>query len=399
MDGVLHETVERKEAEALRGTTVAFTGRLAMLARSRAEELVQQHGGRCCDTVSRETTMLIVGLNGWPLRADGRVSGKLRRATRLRQAGWTIEIVREDEFLERLGLIEPGGGVCRRYTLDQVAKVAGASVSRVRGWVRAGLVAPAEVREGIEHFDFRQVSAVRKLHELTARGVTTARLRRSLQRLEAWLPDAHHWLARLELFAEGERIVARSPSGALVQPDGQTLFDFGEPISTTAEAIRFEAPAEDADELFQRALDLEERARYTEAVAAYRHWLLMFGPDAQVCFNLGNTLYSLGQHAAAAKRYRQAVEIDPDYLEAWSNLGCVLAEMDECGEAIRALERAVRIGPEYRDAIYNLADVLDRAGRRNEARVYWRAYLRFDAASPWADYARSRLGEMTNDEV
>lgn len=383
--------------DLLQGKSVAFAGRLATLTRSHAVELVADLGGRFCTRVTRDTALLVVGLNGWPLRRDGRVSGKLRKAQRLVEAGLPIEILREDQFLARLGLSHFGDSVCRRYTLDQVAKVAAVPPQRLRSWLRAGLLQPVETTHGVAQFDFRQISAVKRLQELTAAGVTPTRLRQSLRRLEAWLPDAQQWLSQLELFAQGPRLVARSADGQLLQMDGQRLFDFFDESPSEAPrppALRFEPPASDADELFQQALKQEQQAEFAAAAAAYRQWLLAFGPDAQVCFNLGNTLFALGKHEAAAERYRQAVEVDPDYVEAWSNLGCVLAELHETPEAIAALTRATELSPTYPDALYNLADVLDRCGQRRQARRYWEAYLEQDADSPWAEHARSRLAAL-----
>lgn len=45
-------------------------------------------------------------------------------------------------------------------------------------------------------------------------------------------------------------------------------------------------------------------------------------------------------------------------------------------------------------AIYNLADTLDELGQRHDAGVQWRAYLRFDATSERAGYARRRASAL-----
>lgn len=394
MDGMLANQTQ-PSAAALQDEVVAIAGRLASLSRAKAQELIAQFGGRFAPRVTRETTLLVVGMQGWPLRADGRVSGKLRKAKRLRESGQPIEIVRESDFLERIGLAQVGDMVCRRYSLDQVARVASVSVERIKTWLKAGILSPAEESHGIPQFEFRQVTAVKRLHELTLAGVTPARLRQSLKQLETWLPDARDWPAQLELLREGGRLVARTDDGALVQADGQRLFDFIEPSDATSGAattsIRYEQPAPDGDDLFQRALALERQGKFEEAAAGYRELLLAFGPDAQVCFNLGNVLYALARHEGAAERFRQAIEIDPDYVEAWSNLGCALAELDETEEAIQALRRALELRSDYADAIYNLADILQRAGRTHEAQRHWRSYLEHDQVGPWADYAREQL--------
>lgn len=379
---------------SLDGSVVSLAGRFASMSREKAIELIEHLGGRYSKRVTRHTTLLVVGLNGWPLRRDGRVSGKLRKAQRMQELGAAVEIVREDVFLERIGLGDVGDSAGQRYTLDRVAEVTSTQPERIKAWLKAGILEPADTVHGIPRFDFRQISAIKRLQELTAAGITPARLRQSLRQLATWLPDARDWLTQLELLTEGRKLVARDDDGSLVQVDGQKLFEFfaddaDEPAG--AISVRFQPPLPDADDLFHQALEAENAGDYPAAEQAYRQWLLAFGPDAQVCFNLGNTLFARSRYEAAVERFRQAVEIDPDYAEAWSNLGCALAEIDETDDAVAAVNRAIELRPNYPDAIYNLADILQRLGRRQEARRWWRTYLEHDQTSPWADHARQQL--------
>src|ERR1051326_2765029 len=96
----------------LAGQRVAFTGALASMTRSEGIKLVRLHGGQFTVLVNRRTTMLVVGQDGWPLQADGRLTNKLRRARALqlggckgpaRRAGPTIRIISEDDWLTHLG--------------------------------------------------------------------------------------------------------------------------------------------------------------------------------------------------------------------------------------------------------------------------------------------------------
>jgi len=144
-------------------------------------------------------------------------------------------------------------------------------------------------------------------------------------------------------------------------------------------------------QLCELAAELEEQEEFIEATEVYRRALLLGGPDAEIAFRLGNLLYQLGQVEAARERFYEAVETDPDYVEAWSNLGCVLSELNQPGEAIEAFECALKIHGEYADAHYHLADVLEGQGRHEAAADHWRAYLHFDQRSTWADEAKRRL--------
>ena len=51
---------------------------------------------------------------------------------------------------------------------------------RLRAWLEAGLIQPAQTHHGIAYFDFRQVTGAKTLCDLVRAGVTVKRLRRSL---------------------------------------------------------------------------------------------------------------------------------------------------------------------------------------------------------------------------
>jgi tetratricopeptide (TPR) repeat protein len=69
--------------------------------------------------------------------------------------------------------------------------------------------------------------------------------------------------------------------------------------------------------------------------------------------------------AAAQKNFEKAVEIDPDYAQAWSALGEVLKEQSKGTEARAAMEKAVQADPKYIKPYIQLAQ-LDLQEKRTE---------------------------------
>jgi len=99
------------DTEFLRGRLVSFTGRFASMARHEATELVEKFGGQVGSGINRQTSFLIVGQEGWPLRKDGRLTQKLQKARLLQRHAHPVVILAEDDWLERLGSgPEPGLG-------------------------------------------------------------------------------------------------------------------------------------------------------------------------------------------------------------------------------------------------------------------------------------------------
>src|SRR5205814_8608601 len=71
------------ESNRLHGKRVAFTGRLATMARAEAQALVRTLGGFPASSVTRRTSILVVGQEGWPVERNGQLTRKLMRAKKL----------------------------------------------------------------------------------------------------------------------------------------------------------------------------------------------------------------------------------------------------------------------------------------------------------------------------
>jgi tetratricopeptide (TPR) repeat protein len=395
------------DAAWLHGRKVAVTGRMASLTRDEAASLIAAHGGELTPTLNRHTSFLIVGQEGWPLGEDGALSPKLQKARRLQQQGAALQVLSEEEFLNRLGIGSQAQEIHRVYSTSQLCRLLRVSRGRLQSWVRMGLIQPTETSNGVSYFDFQQVTSARTLVSLAQFGVRPDKIRRSLEQLQGWLPEVGLPIAQLAVIERDGRVLVRLSEGQLAEPSGQGVFEFpdGERVRNdeanndklvTCQFRQVEtSPPRTAEQWFEDGCAHEEEGRWAEAAEAYRLALLVGGPNAQTCFNLGNVLYALRQKGRAAERYRQAVEIDRTFVEAWNNLGNTLVEIGEPEEALDALRKALELNPHYADAHYNVADLLDTLGRAEEAQLHWEAYLRFDPSSEWARYARKRLRQIS----
>lgn len=375
------------------GKRVAFTGKLASLTRSEAAELVRRHGGCFLPAVTKRTTMLVVGQEGWPLQADGRLSRKLERARRLQALGQIIAIVPEEELLQQLGLEASSAEIHQRFSLAQLCRLLKVPRDRLRAWLRQGLLQPSATLQGIPYFDFQQVTGVRTLWDLARSGVSLERLRKSLELLARWLPKLGPADQHLRLLERNGQVLCRLDEGQLAEPTGQLQLDFTEQENGPRLVAAQSAPS--PEELFRQGCDLEAEGNLIEAVQTYREAIYLGGPGADLCFNLANALYALGQLQAAAERYWQAVELDHQFVDAWNNLGNVLLEVGQDDEALRAYRQALQLNKHYADAHYNLADALEQMGRPTQARPHWKDYLALEPFGEWAEYARQRLSRKS----
>jgi tetratricopeptide (TPR) repeat protein len=372
------------------GQQVAITGRLASMSRQAIADLIEREGGQFTPNVTRQTTMLVVGREGWPLRSDGQLTRKLQRARALRQRSRFPDIVPEESFLRQLQLSQVADEVCQSSTVGELTRLLDVPRSRIEAWQRAGLLRPTASRQDGPRFDYRQVAAARSLAKLLETGVSPQRLKRSLWELRSWMPaddDIGGMLSRVLL--DGARVLYRTDVGSLIEGHGQLLFDFSEEADA-APLVRLPS-IDSTDRLFEEAVQLEQEGRLEDAAQKYRRLLLEEGPDSDVCFNLANVLAALGETQAAIERLHEAVTIDRHNVNAWNNLGNLMAEVGCLKDSRDAYEQVLALEPDYSDARYGLADVLEQLGEFDAAATQWRAYLRQESAGPWADYARQCL--------
>jgi tetratricopeptide (TPR) repeat protein len=369
---------------------VALTGRLASMTKEEFTELVESFGGKYATRLGGSTRVLVVGQRDLPIQPTGTLPATLRKARVLKRKDEDqLRIMSEEQFLADLGLQEHSKSIHQFHSTGSLTEALGVSRELIVAWVSAGLIKPAYSEHGVWHFEFRQVAAAKSLCELARKGVSVGRLRKSLDQLRAWMPEAEQPLETLSLLHGDGRLLVRLADGDLAGFDGQLHFDFSdEPASDAPMRI---TPTRSAADWYGLAVKQESERYFTEAESSYRKALELGGPDAKTCFGLANTLVAQGRLESAIERFRQAVEIDPQFSDAWNNLGSALAEHNQLPDACAAFRQALALDPDDSRASYNLADTLDDMGKNAEAVPHWRAFLRHNGTGQWAEHARSRL--------
>ncbi|MFW9996686.1 MAG: tetratricopeptide repeat protein, partial [Candidatus Odinarchaeota archaeon] len=74
-----------------------------------------------------------------------------------------------------------------------------------------------------------------------------------------------------------------------------------------------------------------------------------------------------GNYSEAVKAYDKAIEIKPDFYEAWNNKGFVILDQGNFLEALKAFDKAIEIKPDFHLAWNNKGTTLDKQGNYSEA--------------------------------
>lgn len=393
----------------LQGKRIALVGKLASMSKRDAARLVREHGAVVVERPDATVDLVALGEEGFPLAEAADLDAVLDEPTRQAVEQGAVRVVTETQLWEQLGLIDSEQEIRRLYTPAMLAELLGVPVAIVRRWHRRGLIVPVREVRRLPYFDFQEVATAKRLAEILAAGVSPKAIEKKLEALARYVPGAERPLAQLSVIVEGKEILLRQGDG-LIEPGGQLRFDFeaaesDPPLEGFSPAVVAPQPGDlETDEaqatelagspkrMSAVAAELEEEGRLEEAVEMYRAAMVAGGPGAEVCFQLAELLYRLGDLGGARERYYMTVELDEDYVEARANLGCVLAETGQRDLAVAAFRGALAYHPDYADVHYHLARVLDELGHGDEAADHWRRFLDLAPDSPWAEQARSRLG-------
>ena len=92
--------VSADESHPLFGKTVVFTGKLESLKRDEARSIVVSKGGFAPEGVTKDTDLLVVGVQDLRIVGEKGLSGKMKKAFSMREKGSDIEIIDENDFFE-----------------------------------------------------------------------------------------------------------------------------------------------------------------------------------------------------------------------------------------------------------------------------------------------------------
>ena len=271
------------------------------------------------------------------------------------------------------------------YTVREVATVLGVKPSRLRGYLRAGLVSPQRGARGELRFSFQDLVLLRKAEGLVGSRIAPRRVHDALLRTRAHLGDDVP-LSGVQFEADGRSIVASDGQQRWEPTSGQVVFDFqpsgspagGDKTTGQLHELRQPKPAPvtsvdaevlllTAEQHYERGYALEEGGNDAGAIEEYRAALAQEPAHADAHVNLGRLLHEAGKPFDALEHYRAALDTRPSDGTAAFNLGVALEDLERVGEAIKAYERSIGIDPANADAHYNVARLFEQSGNSESA--------------------------------
>lgn len=131
--------------------------------------------------------------------------------------------------------------------------------------------------------------------------------------------------------------------------------------------------------------------RYDDAVEEFREAIKLNPEYIEARNNLAVQLTCRGEHAAAIEELQKVLEFNPGYTESRCNLGQVYASMERYDDATAEFKETLRLDPGYAPGHNGLGNVYARQNKYSEAEVELQEAVRLD---PGYAPAYSSLGLM-----
>ncbi len=280
----------------------------------------------------------------------------------------------------------------RYFSEKEVSHILGIKPSRLKYWKQIGLVAPR--RRGAFCYDFQDLIYLKTTQGLIARGLPATSVKQSLESLKKKIPDIERNLNSQRVYAFGNRVLIRHRNRLMDTRSGQLVFEFDieDRAETASEKVVNFSSSKTAEEWFEEGLAHDSpEGSFERALGAYESAIQVNPNYVDAYVNIGTLYYDRQKFEKAQRYYRQALARDPHHAKAYFNLGNVLDELGCSDKAIELYEKAIQVDSSFSDAYFNLATICEKLGIQDTAIKHWTSYLKLDNNSQHADFARRRL--------
>lgn len=92
--------------------------------------------------------------------------------------------------------------------------------------------------------------------------------------------------------------------------------------------------------------------------------------DAKLQYNEGVNLYKLGEYDRSMEAFKKAIELDPNYIDAYYNLGTILEYLGQDNAALTVFKQIIVRKPDDYESVYKAASLSAKLGQTDKAKSY-----------------------------
>ncbi|MDP8263150.1 MAG: tetratricopeptide repeat protein [Candidatus Ancaeobacter aquaticus] len=131
---------------------------------------------------------------------------------------------------------------------------------------------------------------------------------------------------------------------------------------------------------YKRYLELNPEAEDRQMV---EEWIESFNKSIYIdYYNQGVELYDRGDYQDAIEKYRKALELNPDYFDAYRGLGLVYIKLKQYDDAFKSFLIAYELSPEDPEVNYCLGVCYPIMGDKDKGAWHYKKYLELSPETP-----------------
>lgn len=113
--------------------------------------------------------------------------------------------------------------------------------------------------------------------------------------------------------------------------------------------------------------------------------------EAKLEYNIGIDYYKIGQYDNAMAAFRQAINIDPNYIDAYYNLGAILEYLKQDEAALAVFKQIIVRKPDDYESVFKAAYLSSKLGQADKAKTYLALIPKESVVYPKAQVLASTL--------
>lgn len=131
-----------------------------------------------------------------------------------------------------------------------------------------------------------------------------------------------------------------------------------------------------------KAIKLIQANKMRDAKLIYKKLSKKVSGDAEVWNTLSAICASLGEYQEAITYCKKAIQLYPEYADAYCNLGAFYEEIGQSDEAMVALQQALALNPGDAEVHFNIANALESKNDLDQAIKHYRSSLAINPHDP-----------------
>lgn len=146
-----------------------------------------------------------------------------------------------------------------------------------------------------------------------------------------------------------------------------------------------------------RAIAYADLGNYEQAFDDFRQAIDIDPDYEQAYYNRGETYFQMAEYDNAFADFNQAININSDYAKAYYGRGNVYRERGQFREALQDYNRAIELNPNFADAYYSRGYVYQNVGDMENALKNYSLAIKFDSSHANAYNNRGTIYQRRRD--